>query len=353
MEWCKNNKKIRQVWSSICKGAVRIRIQQVTHMTVSLEICTDTWKNKDHLRLHCHIVVDFKESMDRGSQFLYLNGIPPSSVQMDWNGMHNEHGFKGKRQRKQKDSGSCHYYGQIAKRGKLWSTTDKEAFKTFHVNPLWVRGLVESDKMSIDDAKHDMAKTCVDVRRNIENLEDVVQYRSQAATAQYIMAIQTRLADLRKPMQEPHEIEEWRAQYDKLEERYRMLVLHGRSKTGKTMWARTAFGPQKYCYEVNCSSGQEPDMRNFDFWFHKFIMLDEAKPEQILRNKKFVQAQPLECVLGTSNTNCHRYLKICHRVPIIICCNDWEPLFLALKTDADREWLTANCVVRKIDNDLY
>ena len=50
------------------------------------------------------------------------------------------------------------------------------------------------------------------------------------------------------------------------------------------MWARTAFGAREGCFEVNCAAGQEPAMQSFDFFKHKWILLDEANPQQVLAN---------------------------------------------------------------------
>ena len=131
-------------------------------------------------------------------------------------------------------------------------------------------------------------------------------------------------------------------------ERYKFLVLCGPSQTGKTMWARTAFGPRELCYEVNRSSGEEPSMAKFDFFKHKWILLDEACPQQVLANKKFFQAQAVPVTMAASATNCHSYECFVHRVPIIIACNDWVEHVGGLKKASDREWLSANCFLVEV-----
>jgi len=100
--------------------------------------------------------------------------------------------------------------------------------------------------------------------RRWQRCNSCVKYRAAEATQAYNLTILDKLEKKRKPVRDPHEIEKWRAQHTEVLERYEMLVLHGRSQTGKTMWARIAFGDRKYCYEVNCSVGDEPDVRNFD-----------------------------------------------------------------------------------------
>ena len=154
------------------------------------------------------------------------------------------------------------------------------------------------------------------------------------------------------PMKDPENIESWRKQYNRTLERYNMLVLYGPSKTGKTMWSRQAFGNREECFEVNCSSGAEPHMRGFNWFKHKWILLDEAKPKQILANKKFFHAQPVECTMGASATKMHAYDAYCHKTPMIICSNDWKKLERR-ENKADKEWLATNCCIRKVVEPLY
>ena len=119
------------------------------------------------------------------------------------------------------------------------------------------------------------------------------------------------------------------------------------------MWARTAFGHREFCFQVNCSSGQEPALQGFDFFKHRWILLDEASPHQVLANKKFCQAQAVPVTMGTSTTNCHAYDIFVHKVPIIIACNDWIEFVADIKKDSDREWLESNCVLITVREKLH
>ena len=151
----------------------------------------------------------------------------------------------------------------------------------------------------------------------------------------------------------PPGVDAWKAQYAHVEERYKFLVLCGPSQTGKTMWARTAFGARELCFEVNCSAGQEPAMQGFDFFKHRWILMDEARPGQVLENKKFFQAQAVPVTMGTSTTNCHAYEVFVHQVPIIIACNDWVELVAELKKESDRGWLESNSVLIPVLTKLH
>ena len=152
----------------------------------------------------------------------------------------------------------------MEKAGKLWHVTDFEAHKDFHVKPEWVRNLVENGKITIAVAKDIYARTCIDVQRNCSNLSAVQEYRKEKALQSYMQDIHQALLRKQLPVQDPPAVALWKAQYMQVEERYKFLVLCGPSQTGKTMWARTAFGTRELCFEVNCSSGQEPALQSFD-----------------------------------------------------------------------------------------
>ena len=94
-------------------------------------------------------------------------------------------------------------------------------------------------------------------------------------------------------------------------------------------------------------------MRGFKFFYHKWVLLDECKPSQILAQKKFFQAQPVPVVLGTSQTGCHEYTCCVHRVPFLICCNDWEEEVAQLKKKSDVEWLEQNAIVMPVMTQLF
>jgi hypothetical protein len=204
---------------------------------------------------------------------------------------------------------------------------------------------VENGKVTIEVAKDIYARTCIDVQRNWSNLSAVQDYRKEKALESYIEDVHRALLTKVVSVPDPPGVAPWKAQYMHVEERYKFLVLCGPSQTGKTMWARTAFGTREQCFEVNCSSGQEPALKSFDFFKDKWILLDEARPHQVLDNKKCVQAQAVPVTMGTSTTNCHAYDMFVHRVPIIIACNDWVELTSKIEKESDKEWLESNSVL--------
>ena len=135
-------------------------------------------------------------------------------------------------------------------------------------------------------------------------------------------------------------------------DRYKFLVLVGRSRTGKTCYARQLCCPAHQTLELNCAAGAEPDLREYDCDKHGAILFDEASPAMVLLQKKLFQAQPAWVQLGSSTTNCHSYKVMLGRVPLIICSNSWLEQTEQL-TEADREWITANQVLVTVDAPVW
>ena len=133
-------------------------------------------------------------------------------------------------------------------------------------------------------------------------------------------------------------------QYTVIRSRYKFVVAHGSSCTGKTMWAKHITGNTDEVYYVNCASCPEPDLRLLKA-HHKVILLDEASPEMILCQKLLIQAPPDFVSLGCSTTNCHAYQVFVSGIQFVICSNKWISEVDRLEDVEDRDWLRDNSIV--------
>ena len=95
---------------------------------------------------------------------------------------------------------------------------------------------------------------------------------------------------------------------------------------------------------MNCASCPEPDLRLLKA-HHKAILLDEAAPEMILRQKLLIQGPPDFVSLGCSTTNCHAYQVFVSGIQFVICSNKWISEVDNLECVEDREWLRENSIV--------
>ena len=131
-------------------------------------------------------------------------------------------------------------------------------------------------------------------------------------------------------------------------DRYKFLVLCGRSGTGKSSLARQLICDPLETLELTCAGGAEPDLRGYNRLLHRAVLFDEGTPKMVLGQKKLFQAGPNWIQLGMSTTNCHSYQQMLGRVPLIITSNTWMELCQEL-SPADREWIHANQILVPID----
>ena len=124
------------------------------------------------------------------------------------------------------------------------------------------------------------------------------------------------------------------------------MVLDGPSRTGKTQFIMSLFGRQA-TLEVNAADEESPALQCIDYKKHRCILLDEAPPEMILRNRKVFQCPNAMVTLGQSKTNCHSYSIYLNETLLAIASNEWQESVDAL-SKASRSWIHANQVYVKV-----
>ena len=139
-------------------------------------------------------------------------------------------------------------------------------------------------------------------------------------------------------------------QYKVIRSRYKFFVANGSSCTGKTVWAKHSTGNPDEVFYVNCASCPEPDLRKLKAG-HKAILLDEASPAMILKQKLLIQAPPDFVSLGCSTTNCHAYQVFVSGIQFVICSNKWISEVENLDCVEDREWLKENSIVLDVGDE--
>ena len=138
--------------------------------------------------------------------------------------------------------------------------------------------------------------------------------------------------------------------FEELDDRYKMLVLYGPSRTGKSRLARAIFGAA-VTLVVDIQHADHPDLRGFRRHEHKAILLDEMQSAQfVVANKKVLQAHVDGAILGQSATQLYTYEVFLWRVPIMITTNNWN---YSDFSHADRDWIRSNCVEVCIDSPVW
>ena len=173
---------------------------------------------------------------------------------------------------------------------------------------------------------------------------------AQSYRAERELAFQM-LAKKAKPFKPwPPAVEAWKMHYEELDDRYKLLVLHGPSRTGKSRMARDIFGSSS-TFVVDIQHAAHPDLKGFLRHQHKALLLDEMQsPEFIAQNKKVLQAHVDGALLGQSSTQMFTYELFWCRVPFIITTNNW---CLDSLCAADRNWVKENCVEVLIDSPVW
>ena len=236
-----------------------------------------------------------------------------------------------------------HFYVQVKKLGTLESATNYPPWEADWIpEAWWATALWKKHKLSHEDYlrlsvklrdQHDRRKACVDA---------VVAAESAMAFADEQMAARKAIAKRSLPFRPlPPEIEMFRMQHGEINDRYKLLVLWGPSRTGKSRWARSLYGDDRTLV-IDIQHADHPDLRAYKRGGHLCLLLDEmSSPKFIVQNKKLLQAHVDGAKLGQSATQLYSYDIFLWRLPIIITTNNWnlddlEPI--------DREWIESNCI---------
>jgi len=152
----------------------------------------------------------------------------------------------------------------------------------------------------------------------------------------------------------PHAVvSEWVREFTHPKWRYKLLLLSGPSRIGKSIRAKTLFHPERY-FLVNCQGlGTDlPSLREFDRDFHQVIIWDEVSPQQVLANKVVFQGRVDRVSMAQSRCNGFSYTVWLWQAPQVLCSNYFPLQEVAADRENGREcisaegadWLRANIV---------
>ena len=245
-----------------------------------------------------------------------------------------------------------HFYVSVYKSGTLYSATNYPPWgglwapDAAWVTSLWRQHKIDHAAFLTLSAKlregHDRRKACVEA---VVASEAAAEYASERAEARKLIQA---TAKPFKPM--PDEIQRWMLQYQTAAERYKMLVLHGPSCTGKSRLARALFG-EGQTLVIDVQHADHPDLRGFKRKLHKAILLDEvSSPRFIVSNKKLLQAHVDGAILGQSATQLYSYEVFLWRTPIMLTTNNWD---YSTFSPADKDWLETNRIAVHIGSRVW
>ena len=246
-----------------------------------------------------------------------------------------------------------HFYCSAHKEGALYSASNYPPWEGGWAPEVsWVTSLYRQHKLSHDallllsaklrDGGHDRRKAAVEASRATEAAAAFAEEQAEARRLLLSKALPF------KPL--CPQIESWRMSFEEVEERYKMLVLHGPSRTGKSRLARSLFGLDRTLV-VDVQHAEHPDLHGYRRHQHLAILLDEvASPKFIVGNKKLLQAHVDGALLGQSATQMFTYGVFLWRTPVILTTNNWDLSSLA---GDELEWVSSNCVAVQVDTPVF
>ena len=178
----------------------------------------------------------------------------------------------------------------------------------FPVNPEWVFGLAESQKMLYKDAHEELVRCSKACERRIHDLDCWHKHEREMALQRAVEQRQMEIRSQLKPFPSWPLVDAWLADVALLAQaRKRMMVLAGPSRTGKTEFVRQLF-PPGCVLELNCVGVEHVCLTGFDAAQHQCLLWDEASPKLVVQNRKIFQHPACWVDLGHSPTGQHVFL---------------------------------------------
>ena len=345
VEALRKSKVWQEEWSRMLELGVDVtQILGGCDHAVCLEICPNTFTSEGRARLHLHLYVRGLKRLSCGT----LDDLSYGTVKPV---LSNTVGGLTTNSRAR----ACYsgmFYCSIPKAGQMWSFSTRLPFKDYLVQGSWIVNLLQSQKLSLETARELLGRTCNSQARFAREIQFLEQQEEKAAIRRMIQEAEEALRGSKLTFREIPMVREWERQYEEHSWRYKLLVLEGASRTGKTLFARSLVPDNMRVFELNSCSGHEPDLRGFRTKLHGLCIFDELSPHTMAAHRKLFQGAPCEVSLGHSGTNMYAYSVCLYRVRLVACSNVWSKQLLEL-CEEDRDWVVANTMHYLVDAPLW
>ena len=314
------------------------------YVAITLEVCPETYELQRKLRLHIHCFLkSSKQPLSMQHMQMY---------EFEGNSCHQSTQIGGLACTKGRSSWSGFFYCCLKeKKGTVFSEATKAPFTKFLVNPAWIMSMTQAGKLECAVARELLVK-CVNASRHVKELEQHEMELEKEAVKVAMGEAQRLLGKTLKQQKFYDKAAAFTQQFDVAQHRYKFLVLSGPSQVGKTAFARSLCEPRKEALEINCASGEEPNLRAYRLRLHDLILFDEIVAKQVADQRKLFQAQSAPVQLGCSATNCHSYDVFVWRKKLVLASNNWHTSLSAL-SPGDQEWIHANSIVLDVEEAMW
>jgi hypothetical protein len=341
---------VTELWKKLrAHGVEMVKMTGAADHALCLEVCPETYELRKVIRLHLHMSL-------RGNRPMFV----PSLMSLafgDTNPVVGSviGGLQQDVRSSKRANWSNFFYCTVEKRGRVFTVTSRRAFKDFQVQANWVLNLLQSEKITEEQARGYLALCVGGSSRCMADLNTMAEELQRRAYRRLVAETDVILNKTLCPCKTFPEVQDWLEQYEAIRPRYKFLVLTGASGLGKTMFARTLAAPKKQTLELNCASDNEPDLRAYSLSDHDVVIFDEISAHAILKQKKLFQCSNSIIELGCSTTNCHAYTVLVHRKKFVIATNTWNQELegMSKSRGCDADWLRANSVVLYVTEPMW
>ena len=254
----------------------------IDHWAWSLELCPQTFLETGDIRLHLHMFI-FRENGRIRTRNLrswhFQNNIPHIS------------NLNNVRAKAQSAWAGLFYIAATGKIGCVASAATAVAHKDFVVQPQWALNMMGIGKMAVAAAREHMVLQARDLPRLLASMDQYVREKRNMALQKHQTTVLQKLQATVRPFLTIPAVNSWVADHQVLRWRYKFLVLVGSSMLGKTRFA-LSLAPVGRSLELNCVTGNEPDLREYDATQVDLILLDEMPAWGTIRQKKLMQCPP-------------------------------------------------------------
>ena len=334
-----------RLWGRVIEHGKRCKtLAAADDVAVCLEVCPETYELQKKIRLHVHM---FCKSSGPPLCVRHMSFFSFEGCQSHASGQ-----IGGLATTKGRSSWGGFFYCCLKdKKGTVFTEATKAPFTKFLVNPAWIMSLVQASKLA-SGAARELLVRCVNASRHLKELE-LHEMELEKEAVREAMAEAERLLSTRLKKQKCYEqAQAFLDQFQEPMHRYKFLVLSGPSKVGKTAFARSLCEPGFEALEVNCASGDEPNLRAYRLRLHGVIIFDEIVAGQVASQRKLFQAQSAPVQLGCSATNCHSYDVFVWRKRLVLASNNWHSSLNTL-CPADQDWIHANSIVMDVEEAMW
>ena len=313
---------------------------RVKHWCATLEMCADG------VTLHAHVYLQFHKEMDITTVRFCFEGIAPRADQNDYLG----EGINCKRAQESMNRGFFYVWadkigtvrdaaGNPCVAGNYMPCWTQCKFK-YVVRGRWADSLWKAHKLTHDTYEAYLFHTrdgVVTRKRNLDAVREEEKRQRQKVTRDERIERIRGNGQIFKPFPVIPEAVAWLACFLKEAVRYPIMIVHGRSRAGKTEWAKSLF---KRPLQVNIGNLQTfPNaMRAFDRDVHDGIVLDDVRDCRFLVDAQDKLQGTYDRVVEFASTQGGQcaYEHDLSAIPIVVTINDSTLNMDLLRTD---DWL--------------